>query len=154
MVCRRGEIRLANFNPAKGTEPGKIRPCLIIQSDLLNDARHPSTTVIPLTSRLVDNAVPLRYRISARDDLRSDSEVVLDQARTIDNRRISNETLTTLTGQELAVVEEYLRIVLGFDVLDDVKIPNAETIEALRQARSGKGLTEYDNLENLKAGHG
>ena len=141
MVCRRGEIRLANFNPAKGTEPGKIRPCLIVQSDLLNDARHPSTTVIPLTSRLVDNAVPLRYRISARDDLRSDSEVMLDQARTIDNRRISNETLTTLTGQELAVVEEYLRIVLGFDVLDDVKIPNAETIEALRQARSGEEFT-------------
>ena len=119
MVCRRGEIRLANFNPAKGTEPGKIRPCLIVQSDLLNDARHPSTTVIPLTSRLVDNAVPLRFRISARDDLRSDSEVMLDQARTIDNRRISNEVLTILTGQELAVVEEYLRIVLGFDVFDD-----------------------------------
>ena len=35
---------------------------------------------------------------------------------------------------------------------DDVKIPNAETIEALRQARSGEGLTEYENLENLKAG--
>ena len=119
MVCRRGEIRLANFNPAKGAEPGKIRPCLIIQSDLLNDARHPSTTVIPLTSRLVDNAAPLRFRISARDDLRSDSEVMLDQARTIDNRRITNETLTTLTGQELAVVEEYLKIVLGFDVFEN-----------------------------------
>ena len=116
MDFRRGEVRLANFNPAKGTEPGKIRPCLIIQSDLLNDVRHPSTTVIPLTSRLVDNAVPLRFRISARDDLRSDSEVMLDQARTIDNRRISNETLTILTGRELAMVEEYLRIVLGFDV--------------------------------------
>lgn len=141
MDYRRGEVRLANFNPAKGTEPGKIRPCLIVQSDLLNDAWHPSTTVIPLTSRLVDNAVPLRFRISARDDLRSDSEVMLDQARTIDNRRISNEVLAILTRQELAVVEEYLRIVLGFDVLDDVKIPNAETIEALRQARSGEEFT-------------
>lgn len=44
---------------------------------------------------------------------------MLDQTRTIDNRRISTETLTILTGQELAVVEEYLRIVLGFDVFDD-----------------------------------
>lgn len=119
MVCRRGEIRLANFNPAKGTEPGKIRPCLIIQSDLLNDARHPSTTVIPLTSRLVDNAIPLRFRISARDELRSDSEVMLDQVRTIDNRRISSEVLTVLTGPELAEIEEYLRIVLGFDLFEN-----------------------------------
>lgn len=119
MAYRRGEIHLANFNPAKGTEPGKIRPCLIIQNDLLNDARHPSTTVIPLTSRLVSNAIPLRFRISARDELRSDSEVMIDQVRTIDNRRISNETLTVLTGQELAEVEEYLKIVLGFDLFED-----------------------------------
>lgn len=34
-----------------------------------------------------------------------------------------------------------------------VKIPNGETIEALRQVRSGEGLTEYVNLESLKAGH-
>lgn len=116
MAFRRGEVRLANFNPAKGTEPGKIRPCLIIQSDFLNDANHPSTTVIPLTSRIVSNAVPLRFRVSARDELRSASEVMLDQVRTIDNRRISNETLTILSRQELAEVEEYLKIVLGFDL--------------------------------------
>ena len=115
MRARRGEIRTANFNPAKGTEPGKIRPCLIIQSNLLNGADHPSTTVIPLTTRLVNNAAPLRYRVSARDQLRSNSEVMLDQVRTIDNRRISNEVLAILTGQELAIVEDYLKIVLGLE---------------------------------------
>ena len=119
MACRRGEIRLANFNPAKGTEPGKIRPCLIIQSDLLNDADHPSTTVIPLTSRLVDNAAPLRYRLSARDQLQSDSEVMLDQVRTIDNRRVSDKVLTVLTTAQLVEIEEYLKIVLGFNLSDD-----------------------------------
>ena len=35
-----------------------------------------------------------------------------------------------------------------------VRIPYAETIEALRQAYSGEGLTEYDDLEDLKAKHG
>ena len=44
---------------------------------------------------------------------------MLDQARTIDNRRISNEVLTILTRQELAEIEEYLRIVLGFDVFEN-----------------------------------
>ena len=33
------------------------------------------------------------------------------------------------------------------------RIPNAETIEALRQARAGEGLTEYDDLDALKTKH-
>ena len=32
-----------------------------------------------------------------------------------------------------------------------VKIPNTETLQALRQARDGEGLTEYASLEELKA---
>ena len=45
---------------------------------------------------------------------------MLDQVRTIDNRRISNKLLTVLTKPELAEVEEYLRIVLGFDMFEDI----------------------------------
>ena len=115
MGFRRGGIYLASFNPSKGTEPGKIRPCLIIQSDLLNDADHPSTTVIPLTTQLIDDAVPLRFRITARDDLRSDSDVMIDQTRTIDNRRITSELLTVVTSREMVEIEEYLKIVLGIN---------------------------------------
>ena len=33
----------------------------------------------------------------------------------------------------------------------DVRIPNAETIEALQQARDRQGLAEYATLEDLKA---
>lgn len=32
----------------------------------------------------------------------------------------------------------------------EVKIPNADTVEALRQARSGAGLAEYSTLDDLK----
>ena len=53
-----------------------------------------------------------------------------------------------------AITLFYAQVTLHRGLPFAVKIPNAETIEALRQARSGKGLTEYDNLENLKAGHG
>jgi mRNA interferase MazF len=113
MGFRRGEVRVANFNPSKGTEAGKIRPCIILQSDLLNETDHPSTTVIPLTSRIVDDAAPLRYRIARRDQLKVDSDAMLDQVRTIDTRRLSGEPVTRLSARELAEVEEYLRIVLG-----------------------------------------
>ncbi len=115
MSIKRGTIYLANFNPSKGTEPGKIRPCLVMQNDLLNDVGHPSTTVVPLTTQLVDGAAPLRFRIGARDQLRDDSDVMLDQTRTIDNSRFTGESMTALTAGELAQVETFWRIVLGLD---------------------------------------
>lgn len=31
----------------------------------------------------------------------------------------------------------------------DIKIPNADTVEAMRQAESGEGLTEYSSVEEL-----
>jgi mRNA interferase MazF len=113
MAFRRRSVHLANFNPSKGTEPGKIRPWLIVQSDLLHDAGHPSTTVLPLTTQLLENAAPLRYRVAARDQLRSDSDVMIDQMRTIDNARLSSDTLTRLSDTEMTTIEEYLRIVHG-----------------------------------------
>ena len=32
-----------------------------------------------------------------------------------------------------------------------MRLPNADTVEALRQARDGEGLTEYASLEDLEA---
>ena len=84
-----------------------------MQSDLLNEAGHPSTTVIPLTTQLIEGAAPLRYRVAARDGLQSDSDIMLDQTRTIDNRRIASEVLTVLTEQEINEVDVFWRLVLG-----------------------------------------
>ena len=114
MAFRRGAIHLANFNPSKGTEAGKIRPCLIIQSDLLNDAGHPSTTLLPLTTQLIDDAAPLRFRVRAQEQLQADSDVMIDQVRTIDNTRIASDSLVTSDRTQIAEIEEYLKIVLGF----------------------------------------
>jgi len=115
MAFKRGSIYLANFNPSKGTEAGKIRPCLVMQSDLLNEAGHPSTTVLPLTTLLIDDAEPLRYRIKSRDKLKADSDIMLDQTRTIDNQRMTSNVLTTLVSAEMIEVEVLWQTVLGFD---------------------------------------
>jgi mRNA interferase MazF len=112
MAVRRGGIYLANLNPPKGSESGKIRPCVVLQSELLNLAGHPSTTILPLTSRLIEDAAPLRLRINAREGLRSDSEVMIDQIRTIDNRRFCSDQLTRLNSREMLQIETSLQIVL------------------------------------------
>jgi mRNA interferase MazF len=115
MAYRRGGIYLANFNPSRGTEPGKVRPCIVMQSNLLNDVGHPSTIVIPLTTQLIDDAAPLRYRLASREGLKCDSDVMLDQTRTVDNRRISGDILTNLTNEEMGKIELYWRIVLDLE---------------------------------------
>ncbi len=100
----RGEIWVADLNPRRGTEPGKTRPVLIVQAQALLDAGHPSTLVAPLTTRLVDDAEPLRIRVSARGDVRRDSDALIDQLRVIDNRRLVRGPLTRLGRREMAQV--------------------------------------------------
>ena len=53
-----------------------------------------------------------------------------------------------------AITLFYRQVTLHHGLPFAVKIPNAETIAALQQARAGEGLTEYANLEDLKARHG
>jgi mRNA interferase MazF len=105
---RRGEIWLADLNPRRGTEPGKTRPVLIVQAQALLDAEHPSTLVVPLTTRLVDDAQPLRVRIRAAGALKGDSDALIDQVRAIDNRRLVRGPLLRLPPRQLEVIAQAL----------------------------------------------
>jgi mRNA interferase MazF len=85
---RRGVLYLADLNPRAGTEAGKVRPVLVIQTDLLNDAGHPSMWVLPCTTRLTGEnllRVVLPRGIAGN---RAECEVMIDQSRAIDNRRL------------------------------------------------------------------
>jgi mRNA interferase MazF len=62
MPIKRGHLYIIDFNPRIKTKPGKLRPALVFQSDLVNEAGYPSTIVIPTTTRLVENAGILRFR--------------------------------------------------------------------------------------------
>jgi mRNA interferase MazF len=107
-----GEVWLANLNPRRGTEPGKTRPVVIIQAQTLIDAGHPSTLVAPLTTNLIDDAEPLRVRVSAQSLLRRDSDLLIDQIRAIDNRRVVRGPLSRLDEATMKRVASALREVL------------------------------------------
>ena len=108
----RGEVWLADLDPRRGTEPGKTRPVLIVQSQALLDANHPSTLIVPLTTNLVDNAEPLRIRVPASGRLRRDSDLLIDQLRAIDNRRLIQGPITRLPNPLMIRVEDAIREVL------------------------------------------
>ncbi len=115
-----GEIWLANINPGRGSEPGKIRPVLILQNQALLDAGHPSTLIIPLTTNLVDNAEPLRLRVAAKDGLNKDSDLLIDQLRAIDNKRLINGPLIRLDNEAMGLVFKAVTEVLGIVALRPV----------------------------------
>jgi mRNA interferase MazF len=105
---RRGALYLADLNPRRGSEPGKIRPVLVIQSDLLNEAEHPSTWVLPCTTRLSGEnllRVLLPRGIAGNQQ---ECEVMIDQSRAIDNRRFVR-SLRALPRALLREVEDKLR---------------------------------------------
>jgi mRNA interferase MazF len=117
---KRGEIWLADLKPRRGTEPRKTRPILVVQSQALLDARHPSTLIVPLTTRLIDNAEPLRIPVEPQGGLRQRSDLLVDQLRAIDNARLIKGPLAILDAVALAHVDEALREVLDLVRAADV----------------------------------
>jgi mRNA interferase MazF len=109
IVIQHGRLYAADLSPRRGTEPGKIRPVLVIQTDLLNAQGHPSTWVLPCTTRLVgDNVlrVSLPRGIAGNS---ADCEIMVDQSRAIDNRRLKRR-LGTLPKSVLAEVKTKLAL--------------------------------------------
>ncbi|MBS0359161.1 MAG: type II toxin-antitoxin system PemK/MazF family toxin [Proteobacteria bacterium] len=110
---KHGEIWLANLNPTSGTEPGKTRPVLIIQNQALLDIQHPSTLIIPLTTRLIENAEPLRLRVKAQEKLNEESDLLIDQMRAIDNKRLTVGPLAQCDLDFMQLVYRAINEVLG-----------------------------------------
>lgn len=112
----RGEIWLANLEPGHGTEPGETRPVLIVQSQALLDAGHPSTLIVPLTTNLVEEAEPLRIRVHASVGIDHESDLLIDQLRAIENRRLVKGPLGVLSPEAMKAVNEAVREVLHLDI--------------------------------------
>lgn len=111
MEIKQYDIWLADFNPGKGTEPGKTRPVVVVQSNLLNDI-HPSTLICPATSKINNDIQLLRIHLK-KDQLDKPSDVLVDQVRAIDNKRLIKK-LGKLTKEQIHTLKDNLRIV--FDI--------------------------------------
>lgn len=89
MLTKQYEIWIADLNPQIGTEPGKTRPVLIIQTNLLNKIPHPSTIVCPLTTNVKKDSEILRIHIKkGTANLQQACDIMIDQVRAIDNKRL------------------------------------------------------------------
>ena len=89
MKINQYEVWLADLNPRKGTETGKIKPVLIVQTNLLNSVSHPSTIVCPLTTNVNLKSEILRVHLKKGiANTEKDCDIIIDQIRAIDNERL------------------------------------------------------------------
>ena len=96
MAYKKGDIVVVNLNPKKGHEVGKIRPAVVISNDDENEILD-TLILMPLSTDLIDDMEPYRMRIPKRGDLKQDSDILINQIRTLSKQRV---------GQKIAAVTE------------------------------------------------
>jgi mRNA interferase MazF len=120
---KRGQLWEVDFEPqTHKQEPGKRgRPALVIQTDILNDAGHATTIVIPCSTQVyrdnLGDGFPLRVslgKIAKSGQLAQETDLLVDQIRTIANQRLmGSKALAQLPRTHMKRVEEALRILTG-----------------------------------------
>ncbi|MDB5089530.1 MAG: transcriptional modulator of MazE/toxin, MazF [Mucilaginibacter sp.] len=108
------EIWIADLNPSTGSEPGKIRPVVIIQSDLLNKTGHSSTIACSISSQHKEGVSFIRIAVEPTNDngLLKKSYILCDQVRAIDLQRLKGR-LGTLNQEAINQLNETLKAILS-----------------------------------------
>ena len=73
----------------------------------------PTIVVLPLTTQVRGSTEPLHVTIRARDDLAQTCQVMPEQPRMLDRKRLIEGPLTRLTDDEMRNVERSLVAILG-----------------------------------------
>lgn len=111
MKVKQYEIWIADLNPRFGTETGKTRPVVVIQTDLLNKF-HPSTIICPVTTNVKPEAEILRVHLKkGNGKLKEDCDIMIDQIRAIDNKRLLKK-IGQLEENQINFIKNSLAIVL------------------------------------------
>ena len=111
----RGMVIDVDLNPSKGSETGKVRPCVIVTNNIYNE-RVPVIQVVPITAwsekkgRIKTN---VEIHPNSRNGLSKRSVVDCLQTRPIDHRYRMRKIRGKLTGEEMKRVDEALRSIFA-----------------------------------------
>ncbi len=114
MTAKKYEVWLANLDTSIGTEPGKTRPVLIVQTDVLNNI-HPSTLICPITTNVKLESHILRVHLKKGiGKVKENCDIMIDQLRAIDNKRLIKK-MGDLPDDISQRVKENIKIVLDLE---------------------------------------
>lgn len=113
---KRGDLYYADLDPTFGSEQGGKRPVLIVQNDVGN-YYSPTTIIAALTTNIQHkHFLPTHQLVRAREGLRYDSIILLEQIRVIDKMRLLT-CIGSLEDYEMQAVNQKLMISLGIALL-------------------------------------
>ena len=108
----RGEIWWVDFGEPFGSEPGWMRPAVIVQSNDFNKSQMHTTIVIPITSNLRLADFPGNYLLLKTDSkLSKDSVIVTPQIAVIDKMRLI-EKISVLTNFIMNKISDGIKLLL------------------------------------------
>ena len=114
-MIKQFEVWIADLNPKIGTEPGKTRPVLVVQTNLLNSIPHPSTIVCPISTNVKRDAEILRVHLKKETaNLHQPCDIMIDQLRAIDNNRLIKK-IGILPVEIIEMVKENLAIIMDLE---------------------------------------
>ncbi len=113
---RRGEIRMIDFDSARGQESDKRRPAVLVSNDLTNATalrlRRGVVTVVPVTSN-VARVFPFQTLVTAESTgLRVDSKAQAEQLRSVAFERVG-VLLGLVPPATMALLDDALRLHLA-----------------------------------------
>ena len=115
MQINQYEIWIADLNPKIGTEAGKTRPVLVVQTNLLNKIPHPSTIVCPITTNVQKDSDILRVHLKkGMANLNEDCDIMVDQIRAIDNKRLIKK-VGKIPTDLIEKIKENIAIIVDLD---------------------------------------
>jgi len=115
MQIKQFDIWIADLNTKIGTETGKTRPVLVVQTNLLNKIPHPSTIICPITTNVKKDSEILRVHLKkGTANLHQSCDIMIDQIRAIDNNRLIKK-VGSLTNDLTEKVKENLQIIIDLE---------------------------------------
>ncbi len=110
LTLKRGDVVIGVWS----RDYSKARPGLVVQSDLFNE-HHPSVTVCPVTSELID-ATLFRLVVDPAETngLKKRSQIMIDKIQTVPREKLSKKA-GRLSASEMETINQALARWIGLE---------------------------------------
>lgn len=114
MVIAHGDVVWVDFGVPRGSEPGKVRPAIVMQQDWLLATRIATVLVVPLTSNRALETFPGNVLIpSSASGLEKDSVALVTQVGPVSREFLDPYPVGSLPRYLIEKVGAGIRLVTG-----------------------------------------